>query len=166
MVIKVFLEQDSSSQTNQIKFDLLTASAFAEYLGSLTHHVTGFLASQKMYKNKMTSLFRLFKLYKYKWTEEFDDELKDLIAGIKQIVSKAKQEGLGSLEEGKRELSFDLYKKINFWFIENGTSAAVFARAFLCITWNSMCCVLTALKEYASSILYGVKTLLVFDFAI
>ena len=130
MVIKVFLEQDSSYQTNPIKFDLLTASAFAKYLGSLTHHVTGCLLSQKMYKNKKTSLFRLFKLYKYKWTEEFDDELKDLIAGIKRIASKVKQEGLGSLEEGKRELSFDLYKKINFWFIENGTSAAVFARAF------------------------------------
>ena len=90
-------------------------------------HQTGCLPSQKMYKNKKTSFFRLFKLYKYKWKEEFDDELKDLVSGIKNIASKAKQGGLGSLEEGKRELSFDLYKKINFWFIENGTSAAVFA---------------------------------------
>ena len=45
------------------------------------------------------------------WTEEFDNELQDLIAGIKRIASKAKQEGLGSLEERKHELSFDLYQK-------------------------------------------------------
>jgi hypothetical protein len=139
-VIKAFLEQGSSSTLmNPIKFHLLTATAFAKYLGSLTHHVTGCLLSQKMYKNKKTSLFRLFRIYKHKWTEEFDNELQDLIAGIKRIASKAKQEGLGSLEEGKRELSFDLYKKINLWFIEDGSSSAVFARAFLCLTWNLMC---------------------------
>jgi flagellar motor component MotA len=45
----------------------------------------------------------LFKIYKHRWTEEFGNELKDLIPGIKRIASKAKQEGLGSLEEGKQE---------------------------------------------------------------
>ena len=104
IVIKAFLEQGSSSTLmNQIKYHLLTVTACAKYLGSLTHHVTGCLLSQKMYKNKMTSLLRLFKIYTHRWTEEFDNELKDLIAGIKRIASKAKQEGLGSLEEGKEE---------------------------------------------------------------
>jgi hypothetical protein len=111
-VIKVFLEQGSSlTLMNPIKYHLLTATAFARYLGSLTHNVTGCLLSQKMYKSKETSLFSLFRIYKHKWTEEFDNELQDLIAGIKRIASKAKQEGLGRLEEGKQELSFDLYKK-------------------------------------------------------
>ena len=56
-----------------------------------------------MYKKKKTSLFKLFRIYKHKWTEEFDNELQDLIAGIKRIASNAQQEGLGSLEEGKQE---------------------------------------------------------------
>ena len=138
-VIKAFLEQGSSSTLiNPNNLHLLTATAYAEYLGSLTHHVTGCLLSQKMYKNKKTSLFRLFRIYKHKWTEEFDNELQDLIAGIKRIASKAKQEGLGSLEEGKQELSYDLYKK-NLCFIEDGLSSSVFAWAFLCFTWNLMC---------------------------
>ena len=103
-VIKAFLEQGSSSTlTNPIKFHLLTATAFAKYLGSLTHHVTECLLSQKMYKNKETSLSKFFRIYKHKWTEEFDNELQDLIAGIKRITNKAKQEGLGSLEERKEE---------------------------------------------------------------
>ena len=111
-MINAFPEQDiSSTLMKPIRFHLLTAAAFAKYLGSLTHHVTGCLLCQKMYKNKKTSLFGLFKNYKHKWTGEFDEELQDSIAGIKRVVSKAKQQGLGSLEEGKRELRFDLYKK-------------------------------------------------------
>jgi hypothetical protein len=48
-VIKTFLEQGSSlTLMNQIKFHLLTVTACAKYLGSLTHHVTGCLLSQKM----------------------------------------------------------------------------------------------------------------------
>ena len=103
--------------------------------------MTGCLLNQKMYRNNRTSLFRLFKIYKHKWTEEFDNELQDFIAGIKRIASKAKQEGLGRLEEGKQELSFDLYKNINLWFIEDGSSSTILAWAFVCLTWNLMCCV-------------------------
>ena len=103
-VIKAFLEQGSSSTLmNPIKFHLRTATAFAKYLGSLTHHVTECLLSQKMYKNKETSLSKFFRIYKHKWTEEFDNELQELLAGIKRIANKVKQEGLGSLEEGKEE---------------------------------------------------------------
>jgi hypothetical protein len=139
-VIKAFLEQGSSSTLmNPIKLHLLTATAFAKYLGSLTHHGTGCRLSQKMYINKNPSLFKLFRIYKHKWTEKFDNELQDFIAGIKRIASKAKKEGLGSLEEGKQELSYDLYKKINLCFIEDGLSSSVFAWAFLCLTWNLMC---------------------------
>ena len=103
-MIKAFLEEGSSSTLiNPIKFHLLTATAFAKYLGSLTHHVTECLLSQKMYKNKETSLSKFFRIYKHKWTEEFDNELQELLAGIKRIANKVKQEGLGSLEEGKEE---------------------------------------------------------------
>jgi hypothetical protein len=102
--IIAFLEQGSSSTLmNRIKFHLLTATVFAKYLGSLTHHVTECRLSQKMYKNKKTSLFRLFRIYKHKWSEESDNDLQDLISGVKRIASKAKQDGLGSLEEGKQE---------------------------------------------------------------
>ena len=63
VVIHAFLEQGSSSTLiNPNNLHLLTATAFATYLGSLTHHVTGCLFSQKMYKNKKTSFFRLFRI--------------------------------------------------------------------------------------------------------
>jgi hypothetical protein len=40
-----------------------------------------------LYKNKKTSLDNLFKNYKMKAIDDFDDELKDF--GVKQIASKA-----------------------------------------------------------------------------
>ena len=96
-----------------IKIEGLKPSDFAKYLGTLGSPVTGCLLNQKMYKNKKTSLYNLFKKYKMKAIDGFYDELKDLIAGIKRIASKAKQDGMGSLEEGKRELTINLYRKIN-----------------------------------------------------
>ena len=124
-VTKAFLGQGSSSTLiNPSNFHLLTATSFAKYLGSLTHHVTGYLLSQKMYKNNKTSLFRLFRIYKQKWTEEFDNELQDFIAGIKRITSNAKQKGLGSLEEGKQEFSYDLYKK-NLCFTDDDNPSSI-----------------------------------------
>ena len=72
--------------------------------------------------------------------DDFYDDLKDLIAGVKLIASKAKQDGMGSLEEGQRELTINLYRKINTWLIEDGSPSAVFARAFFClVTWNLIC---------------------------
>ena len=76
----------------------------------------------------------LLKRYKKQVTVEFDNEFQDLISGIKRIANMAKQGGMGSLEEGKRELSFDLYKKMNVWMIADDSSQAIFARAFLCLT--------------------------------
>ena len=45
---------------------------------------------------------------------------------------------MGSLDKGKQELSYDLEKN-HVWFIEDGSSSAVFAWAFLCLPWNLIC---------------------------
>ena len=135
-VIRSFLEREVSTGLHPIKFEDLKPTDFAKYLGTLTNPVTGCLLSQKMYKNKKTSLYNLFKKYKMKATDNFDDELKDLIAGVEKITSKAKQNGMGSLEEEKHELTIDLYRKIDIWLIENGSPSAVFACASLCLSWS------------------------------
>ena len=58
---------------------------------------------------------------------------------LKELLARLNNKGWVALKEGKQELSFDLYKKINLWFIEDGSSSAVFAQAFLCLTCNLMC---------------------------
>jgi hypothetical protein len=69
---------------HQIEFeDLKPITDFTAYLGTLNNPVTGCLLTQKMNKNKKTSLNNLFKKYKMKAPDDFNDEVKDLIAGIK-----------------------------------------------------------------------------------
>ena len=66
--------------------------------------------------------------------DDFDDELKDPIAGVKRIANKAKQYGMGSLEEGKRELTIDLFVKINIWFIEDDSlCSSCFCTCLFCV---------------------------------
>ncbi len=83
-VIRSFLEREVSTGLHPIEFEDLNPKDFAKYLGTLSNPVLGCLLSQKMYKNKKTSLYNLFKKYKMKATDNlFDDELKDLIASVK-----------------------------------------------------------------------------------
>ena len=83
-VIRSFLEREVCTGLHPIKFEDLKPTDFAKYLGTLSNPLTGCLLSQKMYKNKKTSLYNLFKKYNMKATDDlFDDELKDLIAGVK-----------------------------------------------------------------------------------
>jgi hypothetical protein len=79
VVIRNCLEVDdnSTSRITPVKFEDLKPTDFAKYLGTLSNPVTGCLLSQKMYRNKKTSLYKLLKSYKKKVSEDFDEELKD-----------------------------------------------------------------------------------------
>ena len=57
--------------------------------------------------------------------------------GLKNVIAECVQQGKGTVEEGKRELSFELYKKLMEW----GTTGkeAFFFRSYLGNTWNFMC---------------------------
>ena len=62
----IFLEREVCTGLHPIKFEDFKPTDFAKYLGTLSNPVTGCLLSQKMYKNKKTSLYNLFKKYKMK----------------------------------------------------------------------------------------------------
>ena len=59
--------------------------------------------------------------------------------GVVRVVAAAAQNGVGTIESGKRELSFQAYEKLQQWFLEERSHEGVFARAFLSLTWNLMC---------------------------
>jgi hypothetical protein len=58
------------------------------------------------------SLTHLFNLYKKKKSEEFKENLSEIMTGLKNVVTECVQQGEGTVEEGKREVSFELYKKL------------------------------------------------------
>ena len=51
-------------------------------------------------------------------SEELDEELGEIIRGLKRTVSERKQAGKGNVEPGKHEMTFELYKKFMFWFMK------------------------------------------------
>jgi len=93
----------------------------------------------KCYQNKMSNLNNFFKNYRLEQNEVFRLEVKQYMDGLVRLVAKAKQNGIGKIETGKRHISFELYCKLCQWFCEDGTHKSIFARAFLVLTWNLMC---------------------------
>ena len=59
--------------------------------------------------------------------------------GIKRIVNRANQCGEGDIGDGKRPLSFELYKQFNIWFLALGTHEGLFGHAFAKLTFNLAC---------------------------
>ena len=93
----------------------------------------------KCYKNKRSNLNNLFKKYKHQPTPEFQDKVTEYMDGVVRLVAAAAQNGVGTIESGKRELSFQAYEKLQQWLLEERSHEGVFARAFLSLTWNLMC---------------------------
>ena len=61
------------------------------------------------------------------------------IEGIVRVVAQAAQDGLGSVERGKREIMYEVYEMMMVWLLEEKSHEGIFARAFLSLTWNLMC---------------------------
>ncbi len=93
----------------------------------------------KAYKNCRSHLAMFFKDHGFRWQDEFAEQVSDLLKGITRVVAKEIQQGHGNIEEGKREMSFEMYKLVNKWLIEMGGKDAIFARAYLLCTWNLIC---------------------------
>ena len=116
----------------------LPAEYFASYLSNQLKH-NGAPLEPKCYQNKMSNLNNFYKKYKVTKTVEFAEQTTEYMDGLVRIVAKAKQNGIGKIDSGKREISFELYEKLAQWFIELGDDTGIFGRAFLVLTWNLMC---------------------------
>lgn len=56
-----------------------------------------------------------------------------------QCGSRILIQDAGKIEEGKREMSFELYLAMNQWLLAMGNNASMFARAYILCTWNLSC---------------------------
>ena len=121
-------------------FDLctLTAKQYCSYLRTQLKK-NGIPLEPKCYQNKLSNLNNFFKKYRVEQTAVFQLEVKQYMDGLVRLVAKAKQNGIGKIDSGKRHISFELYCKLCKWFVEDGTHTSIFARAFLVLTWNLMC---------------------------
>ena len=89
--------------------------------------------------NKRSILNNLFKRHKFRASDEFSENVDKYMEWVVRVFSKAAQEGLGSVEMGKREITFEVYEKSMIWLLEERSHEGIFGRAFMSLTWNLMC---------------------------
>lgn len=118
-----------------IKLQDITSQAFGTYLCSCRGNHGHALEGQS-YGNKVSSLGYLFKRNRVQMPAHLEEELSEILKGLKRTVSERKQAGEGNVEHGKREMTFELYEKFMLWFMQEGTRECSFARAFLGVCWN------------------------------
>ena len=121
-----------------LDFEQYSAKEFMIYLLSLRKNNKRML-SNATYANARSALFHLYRLYDRKQSENFVNELSMLLRGLRRKITKKKQAGEGNIQSGKAPLSYDMYRQLNEWMLEEGTMESIFGRAFLCLTWNLMC---------------------------
>lgn len=138
-VIRHFIsDEDFNINERPFDFDCLTHEIYTDYLLSHRNRSGGPLRA-KVYSNKRSALHWLLNKYKYKRTPVFDDGVNEMLHGLKRTVASATKDGIGDVEVGAKECSFELYHKLNQWWIADGSRTAIFARAYLTLTWNLIC---------------------------
>ena len=120
------------------KFEEFTYRDFTSYLSSNVRK-NGIPFKGKVYMNKRSILNNLFKRHKFKPEATFLENVDKYMEGVVRVVAQAAQDGLGSVERGKREITYEVYEMMMVWFLEEKSHEGIFGRAFLALTWNLMC---------------------------
>ena len=93
-----------------VHLDNLRADHFGECVCT-RRKKDGSLCKKKCCLNLQSSLTHLFKMHQKKQSEEFKENLAEITTGLKSVVTECAQQGEGTAEEGKREVSFELCAK-------------------------------------------------------
>ena len=121
-----------------IDFDAYEPSHFLRYLLALQTS-EGKRFGPSTYNSRQSALHHLYTIYGKKQSKHFQEELSLLFRSLKRRITEEKQEGDGRIQTGKSPISFLLYKRLNEYILKEGTTESVFARVFLCLTWNLIC---------------------------
>ncbi len=136
VVIRKWLDDDACP--SPIELEGLMFNNFTSYLSSNIKK-NGVPLKGKIYMNKRSILNNLFKRHKFRPSNEFVENLDKYMEGLVQVVAQAAQGDLGSVETGKRDITFEVYEKTMVWLLEERSHEGIFGRAFMSLTWNLMC---------------------------
>ncbi len=140
-IIEATINEYENTDNNEkvIKFNEVLPDVIGDYLCRRSGRQGKGLMRGKAYKNSRSHLAMFFKDHGHRWEDEFAEKVSDILKGITRVVAKEVQNGHGKIEEGKREMSFEMYKLVNKWLIGMGGKDAMFARAYLLCTWSLIC---------------------------
>lgn len=137
------LIQEANSLRIPIKLEQVTVELFIHFLFAMARK--NCKGDQKYLSKSGSGNYRsAFKdLYRQcgdkKVPSEFEDALSTKLKGYLRGHQQEKEKNGGRLTEGKDPMPFALYKFLCSKMMEDGSSQAIFAHAFLTITWNLIC---------------------------
>jgi hypothetical protein len=67
---------------------------------------------------KRSILFHLFRLYGFKQSKEYDNNMNVLYKGFKRMVAEEVQQGGGKIQNGKSSMTYGLYRSLNIYFLK------------------------------------------------
>jgi hypothetical protein len=134
--------EKASADFHPITFSLLTVKIFMMFLfemGRKNKVGIGSILGKSGITKYRSALMDLYRDCEVCVCEEFERDLSIKVKGLIRTHATEKERLGGRLTEGKEPMSFALYKLLSNSFLINGSKDAVFARAFMTLTWNLMC---------------------------
>ena len=111
---------------------------FLEYITNC-RKADGALHRAVSYTGMRSSLGHLYRRYDLVQPTSVSLDLKEAMAGTKNLCAQAQQHGEGNIEDGVRPLSWELYEQMNWFFLMEGTEEGIFGVAFSTLCVNLAC---------------------------
>ena len=136
LVCKVALDNTNKTDKNcPIILRKITFNLFSHYLTTRRNKSGGYL-SKASYSGIRSAFVHLYRMGGEKMGPEFQTELSQFMSGMKRTVAKEKAESGTSLDEGKKSMSYEAYKKLCELLYEGEGDDYSFAHTFLTLEWN------------------------------
>ena len=136
LVCKQVLDNMNKVDNNcPIVLNKLTFNLFSHYLTTRKNKKGEYL-SKAGYGQIRSSLKHLYRMSGEKMDETYEGELGQFMSGLKRTVAASRAESGRSLDEGKKGMSYEVYKLICEILYKSQEDDYLFAHAFLTMEWN------------------------------
>ena len=115
----------------------LTFSIFSHYV-TTRKNPDGSLMSKASYGGFRSAMMDIFRATKYEISEEFKKDLKVFMGGMKREVVRQHVQRGKVLDEGKKPMSYEIYRHLCHALSKSGDVEDMFCHLFLVLEWNLM----------------------------
>ena len=126
---------NKADQNCPILLNKLTFNVFSHYITTRKNKKGEYL-SKAGYGQIRSSLKHLYRMSGETMSEEYEKDLSQLMSGLKRTVAAEKGVSGRDLDEGKKGMSFEVYKRMCEILFKSDDDDYLFAHAFLTMEWN------------------------------
>ena len=129
---------NKSDDNCPIVLEKMTFNLFSDYMSTKKSKKSGGYLSATSYGGIRSALTHLYRRSGKTMEEDFRKDISQFMSAMKRVLAANKRETGATLEEGKRAMSFDVYKRFCEVLHLGEGNDFLFAHAFLTMEWNLM----------------------------